>query len=250
VPRLEEVFADPDDAVEYKQKLDVLWRHGLVEAHESIRAAKAIYAAPVGWLLETGPGPTLQWLANLLLERAGLRIINALTDCDPRTVNLTVLRDFLLTRCRPELRAGLTASVGQVFTECDLGQVRSKVERHRHTLLAHHEANHWTRPEVRAQAMLTLRELDELYDRARRMLNALSVHARLGYDLHRLSDEDSMEFIVKTLLRTSHWLNLPEEQGIVAFKAFAEHWKPEERAVFREWRERFNLPAVEFPTEE
>ncbi len=198
-------------------------------------------------LLSNGPGPTLRWIANVLLERAALRIINVLTEGDPKKLNLESMRAFLKTKCHPDLRAQLTAAVDPVFVECELGTVRKRAERHRHNLLAHHNAAHFTRAEVRKQSLISLRELEELLDKAKRMLDALTVHTGLGYDVHRLSEDDSMTFIVDALLRTSDWLNMPEEQGMMVFNAFAAEFTPEQRQIYKTWRERFGLPPVQLP---
>jgi hypothetical protein len=248
MPQLSEVFPTSEAAMKYEREIDALWYQGLVEAQECIKAAKAIIEAPVDWLLDPGPGPMLEWIADVLLERAALRIINALTEGeDEKTLNLRALRKHLLSRCRPELRDELAARVDRVFTACNMGDMKHRAERHRHGLLAHLGRTNFTEPVAFREALLSKRELEDLLEKAKTMLDALSVHAARSYDLHRRSSEDSMAFIVKTLMRTSMLLNMPEQQSPLLFNAFAEGFTREQRGTFALWREQCGLPPVEIP---
>lgn len=247
----DQIFVDKTTASAYAHEVELLWYHGLVEAHEAIKAAKAVLESPVHWLLNTGPGPTLEWIARVFLERAALRIINALTEGeDEQTLNLSAMRKKLLAGCRPELVAELTAEIDGVFAECDLGEMRSRAIRHRHNLLAHMNRKHFTDPQMLRGSLLSMHELEEMLARAKRMLNVLAVQTTYGFDLHRFSEEDSMRFVVETLLRTSTWLNLPEREDPLVFKVMTQDFTPEQRRIFIEWRAKLGLPPVELPSEQ
>lgn len=247
---LDEVFPTQAAANRYVKALDSLWYHGLVEANECIKSAKAILGEPIEFLLNPGAGPTLGWIANILLERAALKIINALTDESAGALTLRSLREQLLSTCRPTIGPALQTALAEATSNASLGDLERRAKRHRHTWLAHLARANFEKAEAWTQSRITLRELEHMLERARVLMDALSPHVGRGYDLRRLSSNDSAAAIVEAVMRTSTLLNMPEHQGSFVFEAFAREFTPSQRQVYTDWRVRLQLPEVSLPPEQ
>lgn len=244
---LDEIFPTEAAANRYVRALDSLWYHGLVEANECIKSAKVILCEPIEFLLDPGAGPTLGWIANVLLERAALRLINALTDDSGGSLTLRSLQDQLHSTCRPTVRPALQAMVAEATSNAALGDLEQRAKRHRHTWLAHLARASFEKPEVWTRSRVTLHELEQMLEKACAFMDALSPHAGRGYDLRRRSSTDNAAAIVEALMRTSTLLNMPERQGHQVFEAFARDFTQSQQRAFADWRARLQLPEVSLP---
>ena len=244
----QDAFADSRSREEYERVHERLYLDVVANAHERLRYARVILVETPLWLLQPGPAPALYRTAVALFEHAALNIINALTDTDSRALSLTKLRTLLMTTCDPAKQSDLGKQVREGFRANNYAALRQRAEDLRDKRLAHFDLDYALDPTLRASIGMTLKEIEELLDRAKGLLHVLMPGVGMQFDVHALgAPEDPMADIILQLMRNSERLAMPEKlPRPEVFAAVAKLWNPEQRRIFNEWRGKIGKATIDF----